>query len=46
MTLLADELMPQGHVILDIGSDHWFRDPEIDTKALTLTQLMLDLIEQ
>ncbi len=46
VALLSDELLPEGHVILAIGLDHWFRDPEIDLKTLALAQIILDLMQE
>ncbi|MBI4195033.1 MAG: hypothetical protein HY526_08145 [Betaproteobacteria bacterium] len=41
LTLLADEIIPAGGVITDIGLDHFYRDPEIDLKAIALAALVL-----
>jgi hypothetical protein len=42
MTLLADEVLNSGHVVFEIGQDHYYRDPEIDLKALALACLVLE----
>lgn len=41
LTLLADELVPGGHVILEPGLDHFFRDPEIHLKTLALANVVV-----
>jgi hypothetical protein len=41
MTLLADELVPGSHVILEPGLDHFYRDPDINLKALALASLVM-----
>jgi hypothetical protein len=42
LTLLADEILNSGRVVFEIGQDHYFRDPEIDLKALALACLVLE----
>ena len=42
LTLLADEVLNSGHVVFEIGQDHYYRDPEIDIKALALACLVLE----
>lgn len=42
LTLLADEVLNSGHVVFEIGQDHYYRDPEIDLKALALACLVLE----
>lgn len=45
LTLLADELVPGGIVVTDIGLDHYFADPEIDLKTFALASVALDELE-
>jgi hypothetical protein len=42
LTLLADEVLNSGRVVFAIGQDHYYRDPEIDLKALALACLVLE----
>jgi hypothetical protein len=42
LTLLTDELVPRGVVITDVGLDHYYRDPEIDLKAVALAYVVFD----
>jgi hypothetical protein len=42
LTLLADEVLNGGRVVFEIGRDHYYRDPEIDLKALALACLVLE----
>jgi len=46
VTLLADEILPQGHVVLAIGADHRFVDPRTDLKTLTLASLIVELVDE
>ena len=46
LTLLADELVPGGIVITDLGLDHYYLDPEIDLKTFALTHVVLDELER
>ncbi len=46
MTLLSNQLLPGGHIVLAVGLDHWFRDPEIDLKTLALAQTIIDLLRE
>lgn len=41
LTLLADELVPGGHVILEPGLDHFYRDRDINLKALALAIVVM-----
>ncbi len=41
LTLLADELIPGGIVVTDVGLDHFYRDAAIDLKALALVCVVL-----
>ncbi|MEW5975739.1 MAG: hypothetical protein AB1898_08025 [Acidobacteriota bacterium] len=43
LTLVVDELVPNGIVITDLGLDHYYRDPEIDLKTLALALVVLEL---
>ena len=45
VTLLADEILPQGHVVLAIGADHRFVDPRTDLKTLALASLIIELVD-
>ena len=40
LTLLADELMPDGITIIEPGVDHFYRDPEINLKSLAIANLV------
>jgi len=42
LTLLADELVPGGIVVTDLGLDHFYRDAAIDLKALALACVVLE----
>jgi hypothetical protein len=46
LTLLTDELLPQGKVITDIGMDHRYADPNIEAKTAALTRLVLDMLTE
>ena len=46
LTLLADEIIPGGVVITDIGLDHYYRDPEIDLKTFALANVVLEELER
>jgi hypothetical protein len=46
LTLLPDELIPEGTVVTDVGLDHYYRDPEIDSKTFALTRVVLDMLEE
>lgn len=46
LTLLADELVPGGIVVTDVGLDHYYRDPAIDQKALALTYAVLGELQR
>ncbi len=46
LTLLADELIPGGIVVTDIGLDHFYADPEIDLKTFALAQVVMDEVER
>ncbi|MFQ5936603.1 MAG: hypothetical protein ACE5LB_09355 [Acidiferrobacterales bacterium] len=46
LTLLADEIIPGGMVITDIGLDHYYRDPEIDLKTFALANVVLEELER
>jgi hypothetical protein len=45
VTLLPDELLPQGHVVLAIGADHRFQDSRMDLQTLALASVILELID-
>ena len=42
MTLLADQLVPGGIVITDVGLDHYYLDPEIDLKTFALCSVVIN----
>lgn len=44
--LLADELVPGGLAITDIGLDHYYLAPDIDLKALALAIVVLDELDR
>lgn len=44
LTLLADELVPGGIAVTDVGLDHYYRDPEIDLKTAALALVVLDML--
>jgi hypothetical protein len=46
LTLLADELVPGGIAVTDVGLDHYYRDTAIDIKTLALTRIVLDELER
>lgn len=46
LTLLADELVPDGIVVTDVGLDHYYRDPAIQLKTLALAYVVLEKLEQ
>jgi hypothetical protein len=45
LTLLADELVPGGVVVTDIGLDHYYRDPIIGLKTVALAYVVLRALE-
>lgn len=46
VTLLADQLLPQGYVVLAIGADHHFAMPDADLRTIALTSVILELVEE
>jgi hypothetical protein len=46
LTLLADELLPNGVTIIEPGLDHFYRDPEIDLKSLAIANLVSDELQR
>jgi hypothetical protein len=46
LTLLADELVPDGIVVTDVGLDHYYRDPHIDLKTVALAGVVIDELER
>jgi hypothetical protein len=42
LTLLADELLPNGVTVIEPRLDHFYRDPEIDLKSLALANTVAD----
>ncbi len=45
LTLLADELVPGGIVVTDVGLDHYYRDPDIDLKTIALVNIVLEELD-
>jgi len=45
VTLLPDQIIPQGEVVLAMGADHRFVDPHIGFKTLALANLIVEMIE-
>jgi hypothetical protein len=45
LTLLVDELIPGGRVLISPGLDHYYRDPEIDLKTAALASVLFAEIE-
>jgi hypothetical protein len=45
VTLLVDQLLPQGFVLLAIGADHHFALPHADLRTIALATLILELVE-
>jgi hypothetical protein len=41
LTLLIDELIPGGHVIVELGSDHYFQRPDQPQRTLALLTVVL-----
>jgi hypothetical protein len=46
LTLLADELVPGGMAVTDVGLDHYYRDPIIDLKTLALAYVVLEELQR
>jgi hypothetical protein len=46
LTPVADELTSNGIIIAGLGLDHYYRDPEIDRKTLTLARMTASILEQ
>jgi hypothetical protein len=44
--LLADELVPGGIAVTDVGLDHYYRDPAIDLKTLALALAVCDELDR
>ena len=42
LTLLADELVPDGITIVELRFDHFYRDPEINLKSMAIANLVAD----
>jgi hypothetical protein len=42
LTLLADELVPDGITIVELSFDHFYRDPEINLKSMAIANLVAD----
>lgn len=46
LTLLADELVPGGVVVTEIGLDHYYKDPIIELKTIALAYVVLEEVER
>lgn len=46
MTLISDEIVPQGDTIIELGLDHYYRHPEIDVKTIALATTVIDILEK
>jgi hypothetical protein len=46
LTLLADELLPNGVTVIEPQLDHFYRDPEIDLKSLALANVVAEELGQ
>lgn len=46
LTPLADELIPNGLTIAELGLDHFYSDPEIDIKSLALLALVQERLNK
>lgn len=44
LTLLADELLPNGITIFEPGLDHFYQDPDIYLKSLALVNIIADAL--
>ena len=42
LTLLADELLPNGITIVELSFDHFYRDPEINLKSMAIANFVAD----
>lgn len=45
-TLIMDEIPPNSYSIVELGLDHFFRDPQIGIKAVALARTVMRLSEQ
>lgn len=45
LTLLSDELLPGGIVIVEPGEDHFYQDPLRDHKTLAFARLIIEALE-
>ena len=45
LTLLSDELLPRGIVIVEPGEDHFYLDPLRDHKTLAFARLIVEALE-
>lgn len=46
LTLLADELIPGGVVVTDVGLDHYYKDPIIELKTIALAHVVIEELER
>lgn len=46
LTLLADEIVPRGVTVMELGLDHYYLDPDIDLKAVALAKTVINLLER
>ena len=42
LTTVADELVPDTITIVELGFDHFYRDPEINLKSMAIANLVAD----
>ncbi len=46
LTLLADELLPNGISIIEPGLDHFYRDPDINVKSVALANVVVEELDR
>jgi uncharacterized protein YkvS len=44
LTPVSDELTSNGIIVADLGLDHYYRDPDIDKKTLTLARMTASIL--
>lgn len=45
ITVLTDEVIPESHVVIEVGLDHYYRDREIDLKTLALAEIVIESLQ-
>jgi hypothetical protein len=45
LTLLADELLPNGIAVIEPGSDHFYAAPDIEVKSVALANVVAEMLE-